>query len=76
MSAKLLSEKPSRTDFTDRECSRIIGGVIGAIAGQAESLESLRNAVKFWAENDYLWEVLRENEKNNAQVGLLAFPPW
>jgi hypothetical protein len=51
---KRLDPKPARTDLTDRECTKIIGGILGALC-QMTDIETLRNAVKWWAETDELW---------------------
>ena len=51
---KPLSKEPRRTDLTDRECCSIIGGVIGGLASCAD-IESVRNAVRWWAETDEAW---------------------
>jgi hypothetical protein len=69
MNARPLNTAPARTDLTDRECSRIIGGVLGALAGQCESIESLRNAVRWWAETDAAWDAMRRAEEQNRAAG-------
>jgi hypothetical protein len=49
-----LSEMQARTDLTDRECSKIIGGLIGVLCTMATP-ETVRNAVKWWADNGAAW---------------------
>lgn len=53
-----LSPLPRRTDLTDRECASLIGGLLGAMVENAD-IESVRNAVRWWAETDQAWEALR-----------------
>lgn len=53
-----LTSKPARTDLTDRECTKIIGGVLGGLVEMAE-IETIRAAVRWWAESDQAWEMLR-----------------
>jgi hypothetical protein len=64
-----LSDKPARTDLTDRECSRIIGGVLGGLAGLTD-LQALRRAVRWWAETDEAWKLFEEQERAMRQSGL------
>jgi hypothetical protein len=53
-----LDTRPVRTDLTDRECSRIIGGLLGCLSTMTD-IETLRNAVRWWAETDIAWQGLR-----------------
>jgi hypothetical protein len=50
-----LDSRPARTDLTDRECTKIIGGILGSLS-QMTDLETLRGAVRWWAETDGAWE--------------------
>lgn len=52
-----LSSVEARTDLTDRECCKIIGGVLGSLNLMTD-LESLRSAVRWWANTDEAWEGL------------------
>ena len=54
---KPLDTRPARTDLTDRECSKIIGGVIGTLCQMAPA-ENVRAAVAWWAETDDAWSAL------------------
>lgn len=53
-----LSQAPRRQDLTDRECASLIGGLLGSMVQNAD-IESVRNAVRWWAETDEAWEGLR-----------------
>lgn len=53
-----LSPLPRRADLTDRECASLIGGLLGSMVQNAD-IESVRNAVRWWAETDEAWEGLR-----------------
>ena len=52
-----LNTKPARTDLTDRECTKIIGGLLGGLMEMAD-LDTLRAAVRWWADSDQSWEML------------------
>lgn len=54
-----LSPAGRRADLTDRECASLIGGLIGALV-QNSDVETVRNAVTWWAETDEVWEPLRQ----------------
>lgn len=45
-----LSEYPARADLTSRECSKLIGSVIGGLFLMAPRA-AIRDAVIWWAEN-------------------------
>lgn len=49
-----LSSLEARTDLTDRELAKIIGGLLGSLCMLADPCD-LRNAVRWWAETDELW---------------------
>lgn len=49
-----LSPQPARTDMTDRECAKIIGGLIGSLCLLADR-DQVRKAVQWWAEQDAAW---------------------
>lgn len=53
----MLNPNAARTDLTDRELAKIIGGLLGSLS-QMCNLVDLRNAIKWWAENDKNWEML------------------
>ncbi|HEY1209991.1 MAG TPA: hypothetical protein VGE85_11525 [Terracidiphilus sp.] len=55
---KPLETSPSRRDLSDRECSTIIGAVIGGLT-QLADIDDIRNAVRWWAENDGAWAQLK-----------------
>lgn len=54
-----LSPAPSRTDLTDRECSVLVGGLLGGLVRMAD-LPTLRRAVRWWAETDDARDALRD----------------
>ena len=64
--AKALDSKPARTDFTDRECAKLLGGLIGALC-QITTPETVRAAVKHWAQTDASWEAIKHF---NARMGV------
>lgn len=43
-----LTTEPARMDLTDRECSKLLGGTIGALL-QMATMNDVRNAVRWWA---------------------------
>lgn len=67
VSKKPLDTRPARTDLTDRECSKIIGGVIGTLMQMAPA-ERVRAAVTWWAETDEAWLVLEDMSKIAAET--------
>lgn len=44
--ANRLSAFESRTDLTDRECAKIIGGILGSLSLMVDDVATLRNAVR------------------------------
>lgn len=63
-----LDTRPIRKDLTDRECCAALGGLLGGLIRLAD-LESLRNAVRWWAETDEAWKVLEETKATLEQHG-------
>ena len=59
MKAKPLDSRSARMDLTDRECTKILGGMLGTLADMTD-IETLRNAVRWWAETDAAWQALSE----------------
>lgn len=49
-----LSNEPARTNLTDRECAKLLGGTIGALV-QLSDIETVRRAVEWWAHTDEAW---------------------
>lgn len=64
-----LSQEPRRCDLTDRECASIIGGLLGSLS-QNSNLETVRNTVRWWAENDKAWEFMRIGAETLKEPGL------
>lgn len=56
-----LSKEPARK-LTDREVAKILGSLIGGLCEMA-SIDDVRNAVAWWAEEDDAWEMFREMQK-------------
>lgn len=51
---KRLDSRPARTDLTDRECAKILGGLIGSLCLMT-NVETVRSAVEHWAEESEAW---------------------
>ena len=62
MNAPKLSAFEVRTDLTDRELVKIIGGLLGSLGLMAD-LSDLRNAVRWWAASDDAWAMLKGQRK-------------
>jgi len=56
----MLDERPARNDLTDRECAKIIGALLGGLCQMVESVETVRRAVKWWAEHPEAFEPMEE----------------
>ena len=52
-----LDRRPARTDLTDRECSKLLGSLIGGLCLMADK-ETVRAAVLWWGENDDAWRAM------------------
>ncbi len=46
---KKLTDQPARTDLTDRECTKILGGTIGALVEMSDR-RTVQAAVRWWAD--------------------------
>jgi len=57
-----LSPRPARTDLTDRELTKIIGGLLGGLV-QMTDVQTLRDVVSWWADSDEAWESLEQVKK-------------
>jgi hypothetical protein len=44
-------------ELTDRECSKIIGGMIGGLMTMARS-ETVRAAMRWWVDSDEAWQAM------------------
>jgi hypothetical protein len=67
MPAKLDS-RAARTDLTDRECSKLLGGTIGGLMLMAGENE-VRRAIRWWADlTDEQWAQFVTAER--AMLGL------
>jgi len=51
-----LSGKPAREDLTDRECAKLLGGMIGGLVSMSDPA-SVQRAVKWWADNPDAWKL-------------------
>ncbi len=54
---RALDSRAARTDLTDRECAKLLGACIGGLV-QMASLDDVRRAVRWWAENDEAWMLM------------------
>lgn len=54
---KKLDSRPARTDLTDRECSKLLGAMIGGLCNMAD-IETVRAAVRWIAETDEFWALV------------------
>ena len=52
-----LDSRPARK-LTDRECTRILGGVIGGLMTMADG-DTVRAAMRWWVDSDASWEVMK-----------------
>lgn len=59
MMAPRLSPAVARTDLTDRECSKIIGGLLGSLCTVAD-VDAVRRAVQWWAETPEAWAAITQ----------------
>lgn len=57
-----LDARPARMDLTSRECSKLIGALLGGLAQMAD-VDQLRIAVRWWAETDEAWQLLRHTHE-------------
>ena len=57
-----LSPEPTRTDLTDRECSKLLGSLLGGLCLMSDK-QQVRNAVRWWAECDEAWSTMRTNKE-------------
>ncbi len=67
MSDIKLDDRPARTDLTNREITKILGGVIGGLVHLSD-IKTVRESMRWWAEQDEAWEqfelLLRYMEKD------------
>lgn len=63
---KRLDHRPARTDLTSRECSKIIGALLGGLC-QMSSVDTVRDAVDWWSETPEAWEVFSLLDQINQQ---------
>ncbi len=68
-----LDARPCRSDLTDREASKILGGAIGSLV-QMSDIDTVRRAVRFWAEQDGLWDAIRLMQAQEVMVSLTEAP--
>ena len=59
---KKLTPQPARTDLTDRECSNLLGAIIGGLCLMSNK-RTVRDAVRWWAECDQAWDMMPNNEQ-------------
>ena len=54
-------------NLTDRECCKILGGLIGGLATVA-NLDDVRNAVRWWADTDEAWEQMKNAQELSQRL--------
>lgn len=64
-----LNEKPARFDLTDRECAKLLGGMIGSLLHMADA-NDVRAAVRWWAARKP--ETWREMGASARQIRAMA----
>lgn len=67
MNMPKLDTRPRRQDLTDRECTSLLGGLLGALCENADP-KTVRAAVRWWAQNDAAWDALSTITTNVACV--------
>lgn len=69
---KKLNDKPARTDLTDRECTKILGGTIGALVEMADR-HTVQDAVRWWAElSEEHWSTMFPTDISGAMLAYAA----
>lgn len=64
-----LDDAPARTDLTVRECTKIIGGLVGGLS-QMAPIANVRDAVRWWADTDEAWSLMTSvHEANKNRTG-------
>ena len=56
-----LDERPARV-LTDRECAKIIGGIIGCLVTMCGAA-TVRKAVRWWSDTDEVWRELADQNR-------------
>lgn len=68
-----LTSVPARTDLTDRECAKIIGGTIGALADMTD-IATIRKAVQWWAALDeFHWKQMFADHASDIAGALSGY---
>ena len=62
-----MDERPARSDLTDRECAKIIRGLLGSLSLMVCDQDTLRRAVQWWAETDDCWRSFEIQAKVRKQ---------
>lgn len=62
----MLDTREPRNDLTDRECAKLLGGMIGGIVTMS-SPEVVRAAMRWWAETDAAWEYIVSVQQSLGQ---------
>lgn len=66
-----LDDRPARTDLTDRECAKLIGGLVGNLL-QMSDQQSVRRALQWWVDlpgkhwDDFSAQLLRMIKKKTS----------
>lgn len=64
-----LASMPARSDLSDREVAKVLGGFVTGMLAISD-VDSVRNAVRWWAETDAAWEHLSSANAWTPTMGL------
>lgn len=69
MPSKPNGQRTTRSDLTDRDCTRILGGLLGALIPMT-SAEEVRDAVRWWANlTDPQWDEVLSRHRGSVSSG-------
>jgi hypothetical protein len=54
-----LSQR-GHANLSSRECAKLIGALLGGLVQQCDNVETVRDAIRWWAETTSAWEVLEQ----------------
>lgn len=65
-----LTMEPARTDLSDREAAKLIGGLVGVLLQMSDE-RTVRAALRWWADmSDDEWKVIRSCMTNVAGMAV------
>lgn len=65
---KHLVSKPARNDLTDRECSKLLGSLIGGLC-QMSDVETVRDAIRWIADSEEFWSSVKFYSNPKSSTG-------